>query len=131
MNQEQMIAPTSKTMLWAGYVISILPVLVLVMSASMKIIRPPGFADGLAHLGWTEGQMLGLAIVEVLCTVLYLIPRTSVIGAILLTAYMGGAVATHFRVDDPFYIQVLLGVFVWMGLFLRDGRIRALIPFRS
>ena len=119
-----------KWMTRLGYVLSILPCLLLLFSASMKFIKPAGFAEGLEHLGWTEGKMTALGIVEIASTVLYLIPRTSVVGAILLTAYMGGAVATHARVGDPFYTQILVGVFVWGGLFLRDARIRELIPLK-
>ena len=117
-----------KWMMWVGYLMSILPCLLLFFSASMKYIKPAGFADGLAQMGWTEGQMFYLGFVEILSTVIYLIPRTSVLGAILLTAYMGGAIATHARVGDAFVAQILVGVFVWGGLFLRDPKIRELIP---
>ena len=76
-------------------------------------------------------QMTGLGILEAACTIVYLIPRTAYLGAILLTAYMDGAVATHVRVGEPFYLQVGLGVLVWLGLYLRDPRIRELIPLRN
>jgi hypothetical protein len=72
-----------------------------------------------------------LAMVEVSCVLIYLIPATSVLGAILLTGYMGGAICTHLRVGDPFFIQIALGVLVWLGLYLRDTRLRALIPIRT
>ena len=121
--------PVSKGMRWAGRVVSILPVLVFLMSASFKFIQPPDFADGLAHMGWDPGTMFYIGFLEITCAVLYVIPRTSVLGAILLTAYMGGAVATHVRVGDPYFVQVLVGVLIWLGLFLRDTRIRNLIPF--
>ena len=115
-----------------GWIMSVLPVLVLLMSASFKFIQPgPDFAEGLAKMGWTPEVMFKLGFVELACALIYIIPQTSILGAILLTAYMGGAVATHVRVGDPFYTQVLVGVFVWGGLWLRDTRIRALIPFRS
>lgn len=97
----------------------------------MKFIKPPGFADGLAHMGWTEGQMFYLGILEISCTLLYLFPRTVVLGAILLTGYLGGATAAHVRVGDPFFIPVVLGAMLWLGLYLRDSRIRALLPLRS
>ena len=115
----------------AGWIMSILPVLLLIMSASFKFIQPTGFAEGVTEMGYTSGQMFKLGFVEIGCTLLYLIPRTSILGAILLTAYMGGAVTTHFRVDQMFIIQVLVGVLVWGGLYMRDLRIRALIPFKS
>lgn len=71
-----------------------------------------------------------LGVLELACTVIYLIPATSVIGAILLAGYMGGAICTHWRVGDPFVIQIVLGVFAWLGLYLRDDRLKALLPLR-
>ncbi len=123
--------PISKTMLWISYVLSALPCLLLLVSASFKFIQPAGFDEGLRHLGWEAGVFLYLGILEVSCVVLYLIPRTAVLGAILIAAYMGGAIATHVRVGDPFWTQILVGVFVWGGLWLRDPRVKALIPFRN
>jgi hypothetical protein len=75
--------------------------------------------------------MFALGILEVSCVIIFLIPRTAVLGAILIAAYMGGATATHVRVGDPFYATVLVGVFVWLGLWLREPRLRALLPLRS
>lgn len=124
-------APVSKKMLWAGRILSTLPVLMLLFSAAMKFVRPPEMAEGFAHLGYPLSLALGLAILEVACTLLYVIPRTSVLGAILLTGYLGGATATHLRVGDPFFAPVVLGVLVWAGLYLRDVRLRALLPLRS
>lgn len=110
---------------------SILPCLLLLMSASMKFIQPAGFEEGLQQMGWTADKMKYLGVVEIVCTLIYLFPRTAIIGAILLTAYMGGAVATHVRVGDPFWTQILVGVFIWGGLWLRDTTVRSLIPLRS
>lgn len=125
-------APVSKGARIGGWIVSVLPVLLLLMSATFKFIQPePGFADGLAHMGWTPESVFKLGFVEIGCTVLYLIPRTSYLGAILLTAYMGGAVATHVRVGDVFVTQILVGVFIWLGLYMRDPRIRALIPIKT
>jgi DoxX-like family len=125
-------APVSKKRLWAGRVISALPVLVLLLSAVMKFAKPAAVVEGFTHLGWPERYALGLGIVEIGCAVVYLIPRTAVLGAILLTGYLGGATATHVRIGDPMFISpAILGVLVWGGLFLRDDRLRALIPFRS
>jgi hypothetical protein len=121
----------SKRRLWIGRVLSALPVLVLLASAAAKLVRPPGFDEGLAHLGWTINLALGLAILEITCTVIYIIPRTAVLGAILLTAYLGGATATHVRVGDPYFLQPLLGVLVWAGLYLRDPRLHALLPLKK
>jgi hypothetical protein len=130
MSSETSTAPVSKAAFRAGWVVSALPVLMLVFSGVMKFVRPPGFAEGLAKIGWDENLMLGLGILELGCTAVYLVPRTAVLGAILLTGYLGGAIATHVRVGDPFYFQSVLGVLVWLGLFLRERRLHALIPFR-
>ena len=124
-------APVSKKRLWAGRVLSALPVLALLVSAVMKFVKPAAVVEGFTHLGWPERYALGLGIVELGCSVVYLIPRTAVLGAILMTGFLGGAIATHVRIGEPFYFQVTLGVLVWGGLFLRDDRLRALIPFRS
>ena len=118
-------------MVWTGRVVSALPVLMLLMSAAFKFIKPPGMAEGLAKMGWTEDQMLSLGILEIACTLLYVIPQTSVLGAILLTGYLGGATATHVRVGDSWIAPVIVGVLVWLGLFLRDHRLRALLPLRK
>ena len=105
-------------------------VLMLLMSATMKFLKPPMVLQSFTHLGLPENLALGLGVLEMACTVVYVIPRTSVLGAILLTGYLGGATLTHLRVGDPFITPVLLGVVVWGGLFLRDPRLRALIPLR-
>jgi hypothetical protein len=122
---------SSTKMIWAGRVVSALPVLMLVFSATMKFIRSPEVVDGFTHLGYQPNVILPLGIVELACTVLYIIPQTSVLGAILLSAYLGGATATHFRVGEPYFAPIITGVFVWFGLFLRDARIRALVPLRG
>lgn len=124
----------NKKMVWTGYVLSALPVLMLTMSGMMKLAKPPGFEEGLAKMGWEESQMLGLAIVELACMILYLIPRTAVLGAILVTGYLGGAVATHVRIGDPvvnIITPVVLGMLAWLGLYLRDARLRELLPLRT
>jgi uncharacterized membrane protein YphA (DoxX/SURF4 family) len=122
-------------MFWLGWALSILPCLVLFMSASMKFIQPKGFDEGMAHMGWSMDKASGLGILEIACTIIYLIPKTTVLGAILLAAYLGGATATHVRVSDPFFqssiITITLGVLLWLGLWLREPRLRALIPFRQ
>ena len=110
---------------------SILPALLLVMSGVMKLVKPPAIVDGFAHLGLPINLALGLGIVELGCTIVYLIPGTSVLGAILLTGYLGGATCTTLRVGDSFIPSVVLGVLVWGGLYLRDPRVRALIPLRA
>jgi hypothetical protein len=131
MASDNQTAPVSKKMFWAGYIISALPVLMLLFSAVGKLMKPEAVVEGFTKLGWDESLALSLAILEITCTVVYVIPRTSVLGAILLTGYLGGATATHVRIGEPFFVPILLGVLVWLGLFLRDARLRALIPLRS
>ena len=103
---------TSKKMRWVAYLMSALPVLMLLFSGILKLIRPASVIEGFAHLGYDVSVALGLGLVELLSTVLYVIPRTSVLGAILLTGYLGGATATHLRIGEPFYMAVLLGVII-------------------
>jgi hypothetical protein len=132
MSLDTRTAAVSNKMLWAGWVMSALPVLVLLASAAAKFMKPEGFEKGFRDLGWDEGYALGLGIVEIVCTVIYVMPRTAVLGAILLTGYFGGAIATHVRIGDPSAAgAIILGVLVWGGLYLRDARLRALIPLRS
>ena len=120
----------SKTALWTGYIMSALPVLMLLMSATMKFVKPQFVVEGITHLGLPEKLALPIGILELACTVIYVIPRTSVLGAILLTGYLGGAILTHLRVGEPVFMQVIFGVLIWGGLFLREPRLRGLIPLR-
>jgi hypothetical protein len=115
---------------WVGRVISVLASLVYLMSAFLKLKGGPELAQGIAHLGIPESMVMPLAIVEISCTVIYLIPPTSVLGAILLSGYIGGAICTHWRVGDPFFVQIALGILVWLGLYLREPRLKELIPLR-
>jgi hypothetical protein len=118
----------SKAMIWTGWVLGVLPSLMLFMSGGMKLVKP----EMLEQMGFPQRLGLTLGIVEIGCTVLYLIPRTSVLGAILLTGYLGGAVAAHARaLEMQFIAPVIFGMLVWGGLFLRDPRVRALIPIRQ
>lgn len=121
----------SKGMLWTGYIATALPVLLLLFSASGKFFKPEGMAANIEPLGWRMDQMTWLGVVELACVVFYLIPRTSIFGAVLLTAYLGGATATHARIGDPFFIPIIAGMLTWLGLWLRDPRLRALLPLRS
>lgn len=127
-------APTSKSMLWTGRIISALPVLFLLMDGVMKLFKPRVVVDATVQLGYPESVILGLGIVLITCTVLYIIPPTSGLGAILLTGYLGGAVATHVRVGEglfPVLFPVIVGLLIWGGLYLRDERVRALVPLRG
>ena len=124
-----MVAAGGKAV-WAGWIISVLASLVFLFSAFLKLKGGPELAQGIAHLGLPESMVMPLAIVEISCTVIYLIPATSVLGAILLAGYVGGTICTHWRVGDPFFVQIVLGLLVWLGLYLREPRLKALIPLR-
>lgn len=130
MESDSQAVPTSKRILWAGRIISALPVLLLLFSAVIKLVKPPEVVEGFTRLTYAESLALGIGILELVCTVVYVIPRTSILGAILLTGYLGGATATHVRIGEPFFAPIILGVLVWGGLFLRDGQLRELIPLR-
>lgn len=119
---------------WAGRIVSWLPALILLLDAVGKLVKPAAVVEGTVKLGYSESVIIPLGIVLLVCTVLYLIPRTAVLGAILLTGYLGGAVATHVRVADgvfPVAFAVTFGVLIWLGLYLRDSRLRELVPLRS
>jgi hypothetical protein len=123
-------ASTSKAMLWTGRVLSALAVLFLLFSAFMKFAKPPAVVEGFVHLGLPERLALAIGLVELASALLYALPVTAGLGAILLTGYLGGATLTHLRVGDPWISPVILGIIVWAGLFLRDSRVRGLIPVR-
>ncbi len=123
--------PASKALVWTGRIISALPVTALLLSGAMKLAGPEPVVTGFTQFGYDPGLLLALGIVEIACTLLYLLPQTAGLGAILLTGYLGGAVATHLRVGDAFIAPIILGVLVWVGLVLRDARLRALLPFRG
>jgi hypothetical protein len=123
----------SKPRLWIGRILSVLAILFLLMDAVMKFIKPPVVVSTTVSLGYPENTIVPIGAVLLVCTVLYLIPRTSVLGAILLTGYLGGAVATHVRVGAglfPILFPIILGLFVWGGLYLRERRLSQLIPLR-
>ena len=133
-NSDAQPAPFSKGRLWTGRIMSALPALFLLVDAVGKLMKPAAVVEGTVQLGYPESVLLGLGIVLLACTVLYVIPRTAVLGAILLTGYLGGAIATHVRVGSPLFSHILfpvyLAVLIWGGLYLRDERLRALIPLR-
>lgn len=124
-------AKPSKVLFWVGWVISILPVALLLASATMKFLRPPEVTEGMAKFGYAESVLTTLGVVELTCTALYLFPRTAVLGAILLTGYLGGATATHVRVADPYFAPILVGIALWLGLLLREPRLWPLLPLRK
>lgn len=122
--------PIAPTWLWAGRIMSALPVLLLLFSGVTKLVQPTAVIEGFTRLGYPAHSALGIGFLEIICTVLYVIPQTSVLGAIVLTGYLGGATATHVRVGDPFFGPILLGVLLWGGLYVRDERLRALLPLQ-
>jgi len=127
--------PVSKGKLWGGRVMSGLPALFLLFDGVMKLVKPALVVQATLQLGYPESVIIGLGITLLACTVLYLIPRTAVVGAILLTGYLGGAIATQVRVGNPLFTHILfpayLAALIWGGLLLRDARLRTLIPLRS
>jgi hypothetical protein len=131
---EAKAAADSKKMIWAGRIISGIMVLFMLMDGVMKLIKPEAVVKGTMELGFPENTIVGIGIVLLISTVLYLIPRTAVLGAILLTGYLGGAIASQVRVSAVLFNLIfpfLFGVLIWLGLFLRDSRVRELIPLRS
>lgn len=123
---------SNKLQLWAGRIISMLAALFLLIDGIFKLVKPAIVVETTVQLGYRESVIVGLGIVLLACTVLYLIPRTAVLGAILLTGYLGGAVATHVRVGEavfPVIFPVILGAMLWGGLYLRNERLRSLFPF--
>jgi len=125
----------SKRNLWTGYALSGLMVAFLLLDAVMKLMKARVAVEGSIQLGYPESVVFGIGAVLLASTLLYILPKTSILGAILLTGYLGGAIATHVRVGNPLFSHVLfpvyMGVMIWGGLYLRDTRLRALIPLRS
>ncbi|HUL60813.1 MAG TPA: DoxX family protein [Anaeromyxobacteraceae bacterium] len=124
-----------KGTLWTGRVVSALPVLMMAMSGGFKLVGAfTGSEEMLknwAHFGYPPSALLPIGILEVACALVYAFPRTSVLGAVLVTGYLGGAVATHVRMSESvWFAPALLGALAWLGLFLRDPRLRALLPLR-
>jgi hypothetical protein len=123
-----------KKTLWIGRIVSALAVLFLLMDGVTHLMKPAPVAEAFQRLGFPLSLSGELGFIELACVVLYVIPRTSILGAILLTGYLGGAVATHLRVLDPVFdtiFPILIGALVWGGLYLMDSRLRALVPFKN
>jgi hypothetical protein len=125
----------SKTSLWAGRIISALVVLFLIFDGVTKVIKVPAVMEATARIGFPANLIPGIGILLLACTAVYVIPRTSILGAILLTGYLGGAVVTNLRAGSSLFGETLFpvyfGVFVWAGLYVRDERLHALIPLRA
>ena len=125
-------APISKRRVWTGRILSALPaIFVLTSGINLSVMKTPEVLESFHKFGYPDNLITPIGIVEFLCAVVYIIPRTSVLGAILLTAYMGGATATHVRVNDPsLIVPVVVGIMIWAGLYLREDRLSALVPLR-
>lgn len=122
----------AKGLVWMGRVFTALPILMLLLSATLKLTKQPQMVETFTgRLGYAASALAGLGLLEVACVVLYAIPSTAVLGAVLLTGFLGGAIATHVRVGDPsFLVPLFLGVLVWAGIYFRDERLGWLLPLR-
>jgi DoxX-like family len=119
-------------LVWAGWIVSLWPVFVVGMSAHWKLGRNPAYVREFARIGWAAGKLTLLACLQLGCIVLFLIPPTAVLGAVLLTGYLGGAVAAYTRMGEPYPVLVPLStsMIAWLGIWLRDARLRELLPIR-
>ena len=128
------IGSTSRGGIWGGRVLSGLAVLFLLFDATIKVLKMPFAVDATVQLGYPAKLVVCLGIIELICTLLYVIPRTSVLGVVLLTGYLGGAVTSHLRLSDPLFSHVLfptyIGALLWGGLLLREPRLRGLFPLK-
>jgi hypothetical protein len=126
-------ASITKKRLWIGYILTVLPTLFLLVDGGMKLFKPPVVVETTLRLGYPQSVIVGIGVTLLACTVLYILPRTSVLGAVLLTGYLGGAVATQVRVSANAFnvlFPVFLACLLWAGLWLRDGRLKELLPSR-
>jgi hypothetical protein len=125
-------AAVSTASLWTGRILSALVFLFMLFDGGIKVLRMAPAVEGTTRLGYPASLVLPIGLAALVCAFLYAIPRTSILGAVLLTGYLGGATATQVRVQDPWFLfPVIIGVMVWVGPFLLDDRLRALIPLRS
>jgi len=125
--------PAIKT-IWAGRIISAFAVLFLIFDSIIKVLNLAPAVEATTQLGYPASLVIGIGILELACLAVYIIPRTAALGAILLTGYLGGAIATQMRAGSPLFqviFPLIVGALVWGGLFLREERLRALIPLRS
>ena len=130
---EQVVAVSKKSS-WAGRILSILIVLLMLFDGISKVMKPASIVQGFAHAGWPASLVVAIGVIALVCAALYAIPRTSILGAILLTGYLGGATASNLRIGMPMIIvfsPVILGVLAWVALFLREPRLRVLVPLKG
>lgn len=125
------VAAPGRKAIWAGWIMGAIPVLFMVMSSIMKLSRNAQVVEGWSKSGYPMGTLLPIGVVEICCAAIYVFPRTAVLGAILVTGFLGGATATHVHAGEAiFVVPVLLGMMAWGGIFLRDPRLRLLLPLR-
>jgi hypothetical protein len=133
MQSDLSVAPVSKKALWVGRIISGVVALFLLSAAVMDLVKPPFVVEGMVKYGYPESSVVGIGLALLAGVALYVVPRMSVLGAIVLTGYLGGAVSTHVRAGDPvgrILVPLVFGLLTWGGIYLRDGRLRALVPLR-
>lgn len=126
--------PRPKAALWAGWTLSVLAILFLIPDAVIKVLQLPPAVEATVQLGYPASVVLTLGLIELVCLALYALPRTSILGAILLTGYLGGAIATHVRAGSPLFsiiFPIILALLIWGGIFLRERRLQALVPLRN
>jgi DoxX-like family len=123
--------PVSKKMLWAGVIISALPAILFFVTGVFPFINPAAAAEGTAHMGYPAHLGVVISILEIGCAIIYVIPRTSVLGAVLLTGYLGGATASHIRIGEPPVLPLVVAALVWLGIYLREPRLRSVLPLRK
>ena len=128
-------SPISKGKLWTARIMSGIAVLFLVFDCAIKLIKESHAVEGTVQLGYPESSVVIIGIIETICLALYVTPRTSILGAILMTGYLGGAIATHVRLENPLFSHVLFPIYIaillWGGLYLHDRQLQALVPFRK
>ena len=125
--------PLPKWITWTGRIVSVVPVYILLSSARWKLTHNPFYVAEWRRIGYAPSALSGIGLVQIACVVLYVIPQTAVLGTVLLTGYLGGAIASYVRIGDPYPLLVPLStcLFAWAGIYLRDARLRALLPFRK
>lgn len=124
----------SKPRLWTGRIMSAIVILFMLMDGVMKFVKVPEVTQSAADMGYKDHHIMWMGILALIPTILYIFPRTAILGIVLLTAFWGGAINTHFRLDNPLFSHLLFPVYLailgWGGLWLRDARLRAIFPVR-
>jgi hypothetical protein len=134
MQSEIQTAPESKKLLWTGRILSILSILFMLFDSAGHLLKPIPVVQAFVQLDFPLRLSVVLGVIQLVCVIIYIIPRTAVLGAVLLTGYLGGAVAIHMRVGNPLFectFPLIIGIFFWAGLLLRDNRLRAIFPISS